>query len=118
MNVAELKELLENMDDGDEVRIAMQPHYPLALHIAGVAAPESMEDRSCQYDDGQCGGLVHLVNDEWHHLSADLDSDHEPVVDDDEGEGLPAGIVWLVAGDQPDMPYAPRAAWESLDRGW
>jgi len=119
MNVAELKELLENMDDGDEVRIAIQPHYPLALHIAGVVAPESEDKREevCQHQGTYfCGGLVHLVNDEWHHNAAHIDSDHEPEVFEDEGDesSLPLGIVWIVAGDSPDQPYAPRSVWANL----
>jgi hypothetical protein len=37
MTVAELIELLEDCDPEAEVRLATQPHYPLAYHLAGIA---------------------------------------------------------------------------------
>ena len=70
MTVAHLIALLSEMNPGDEVRLATQPSYPLAFHIAGVAA---------------------------------LDNE----ADEDE---LEPGVVWIAAGDHPDQPYAPHAA--------
>ena len=72
MTVSQLIELLSEMDPGDEVRIATQPEYPLAFHIAGVAA---------------------------------LDNEDDPGQDE-----LEPGVVWIAAGDHPDQPYAPHAA--------
>ena len=72
MTVSQLIELLSEMDPGDEVRLATQPSYPLAFHIAGVAA---------------------------------LDNE----ADEDE---LEPGVVWIAAGDHPDQPYAPHAAFD------
>ena len=70
MTVSQLIELLSEMDPGDEVRLATQPSYPLAFHIAGVAALDGDED------------------------------EFEP------------GVVWIAAGDHPDQPYAPHAAFD------
>ena len=74
MTVSQLIELLSEMDPGDEVRLATQPSYPLAFHIAGVAA---------------------------------LDNEDDPGQDE-----LEPGVVWIAAGDHPDQPYAPAAAFD------
>lgn len=44
MTVTELKELLEEYPDELEVRIALQPNYPLESNVAGVVALADLED--------------------------------------------------------------------------
>ena len=75
MTVSQLIELLSEMDPGDKVRLATQPVYPLAFHIAGVAALDDEDD-------------------------------------EDDGDEFEPGVVWIAAGDHPDNPYAPAAAFE------
>lgn len=113
MNVRQLIELLSEMNPGDEVRIATQPTYPLAFHIAGVAALDDDVDPGpvCE-----CGAMVEIINQEAHHLDRSLDDDHEPSLDESDEDGLEPGIVWIAAGGHPDHPYAPSAAFEQAQR--
>lgn len=117
MRIHELLSLLEDMDPGDEVRIAYQPSWPLAAHVAGVAtAEDEPETPPC----ARCGGLTEVRDGEAHHLLLRDDEDHEPVPEDDgddgEPSGLEPGVVWIVAGGAPDHPYAPRAAFAAVER--
>lgn len=85
MNVRQLIELLEQADAGQEVRIATQPSYPIATHIAGVydAAKAWYEVETCpEHGLEKCDGC------EW-----DGESDR------------PSPILWLVEGSQLDDPY-------------
>ena len=86
MTVADLMELLENADPEAEVRLAMQPSYPLQHKIRGVVTHE------------------------------DLDLEEALEDDDEDGPDELAGIVWIVEGGQVyDRPYLPGivadAAW-------
>lgn len=84
MKVAELRELLENAADDDEVRVATQPSWPLRLELSHVVTPDDRRSQDVEFED-----------------------DDEPEDDDD-------NVVWLVTGSHPhdESPYAPRALWE------
>lgn len=44
MNVAELRELLDQYDDDAPVRVAYQPSWPLRGHVVGVVAHADLAD--------------------------------------------------------------------------
>lgn len=120
MNVQQLRDLLSQMDPGDEVRIATQPNYPLAFHVAGVATGTGeRNDLWCHACDGQVELRTVYGSLEAHHLNPAEDADHQPELGDDgtPDDGLELGIVWIVTGDHPDQPYAPRAAF-AVAEGW
>ncbi len=113
MIVQELRDLLEDMDAGDELRIAYQPSWPLAAHVAGLATRTSdVVNHPCQH----CGASVHLEGDEAHHLSPAKDDDHEPVLGEVEGEEERVGGRGRLACSRRRARHALRAA-RCLRRG-
>lgn len=86
MNVSQLIERLQDLDPNSEVLLAHQPSWPLQFTVAGVAASDDIAGES------EC--------DDHGHYSCDDCASQEP------------GVVYIVEGDHPDHPYAPRAAWE------
>ncbi|WP_159623365.1 hypothetical protein [Ruania rhizosphaerae] len=82
MTVEELIEKLQECDPGAEVLLAHQPNWPLQFQVGGVASGEDIAGET------EC--------DEHHDYNCDECA--EPV-------------VYLVDGDHPGHPYAPRAAW-------
>jgi hypothetical protein len=89
MDVKSLIALLQEMDADAEVRVASQPSWPLALHVAGVAAQADID-----------------VNDAFDDLEGD------EFVDEDEVRRNAEAIVWIVEGTSVfNAPYAPRGAW-------
>ncbi|MCO5252604.1 MAG: hypothetical protein M9949_14445 [Candidatus Kapabacteria bacterium] len=57
MRVSELKEILENLDDDMEVRVASQPNYPFEYAIDGAVSGAELEL------DG-CDNILYLVEGE------------------------------------------------------
>ncbi len=81
--IRELQDLEEDHEGEDpEVRLAMQPNYPLAFHINGIAALDGSE----------------------------VDEDEEDE-DEDEDEKETIVWIAASEGNCYDHPYAPRAAW-------
>lgn len=93
MLVHELIELLQEADAGQEVRLAFQPHWPLAFQISHTFdAAEAFED-----EDEECM--------------------HKRVVCDIcefDGTCEIEPMFWIVQGDHPDgSPYGvPKGVWE------
>lgn len=112
MNVGELKELLEDVPDGTELRIAHQPNYPLALTVAGVRAPgdDFPEEVPCPYHEDRCIG--HIISEEEADSSyqAGAVCDCEP----DEDPRDRRNLVWIIGINHPydESPYAPRWVFE------
>lgn len=91
MNVGELKEMLEDVDDDLEVRIAAQPSWPLRFTLRSVVTPEAFAEARAQ--------------EAW-DAGVERPDDEEP--DED------ANFLWIVQGDHPsESPYAPRIIWEA-----
>jgi len=91
MLVQELRELLEELNDEWEVRLAHQPTWPLAHHIKGVVKFPDEEE----YDEDE--------------LSV------EELEEIENGEvDIETPIVWIVAcqGNCSDHPYAPKELWD------
>jgi hypothetical protein len=86
MTVQELIDILSGFDSDLEVRIALQPTWPLAATVEAVTEVKPDSD------------------------SDDEELDSESSVD----STSPAPIVWLAAGGMPwsESPYAPRSAWD------
>lgn len=61
MNVAQLKELLEGQDDDAEVRIALQPSWPLRANVANVVAGRDAMDDDDPTDEDDALGIVWIV---------------------------------------------------------
>ena len=49
--IRELQDLEEEYEDDPEVRLAMQPNYPLAFHVFGVVALHGNEDEDEEDED-------------------------------------------------------------------
>lgn len=114
MTVQELRDLLEVLDAGDELRFAYQPSWPLAAKVAGIAVSSGVVDETTKC--GRCGGQVEIDDNANHHVERTLDTEHHPDVEWD-NDALEPGVVWLVAGEAPDdSPYAPRAAFTQAVR--
>lgn len=82
--IGELREMLEQYEDDQPVRIAFQPSWPLAARVAAVSSAEDFEDP----DEGE--------------------------EDNYEREGERGRTVWLAASEgvpYDEHPYAPRGAW-------
>ena len=89
MTVQELIDLLSDFDSDLEVRIALQPTWPLAATVAAITKvrPDSDSD-------------------------SDEELNSESSVDSTEA----APVVWIAAGGMPwsESPYAPREAWTNI----
>lgn len=83
MTVRDLIDRLEDLDPDAEILLAHQPSWPLQFTLAGVAAGEDVAgDVECEeHGDYNCD------------------------------ECADSGVVYLVEGNHPDHPYAPRAVW-------
>ena len=105
MNVSELIELLEDMPEDAEVRIAHQPSWPFQLDIGEVIGCDlskpCADDRACtDCGDTDCG-----------------DPDCNPEINDDDGESNV--VVYIVEAGQhrgESGPYLPGIVAEEL--GW
>lgn len=51
MTVAELMEILESADPEAEVRLAMQPSYPLQHRVRGVVTRDDLESEAVEEED-------------------------------------------------------------------
>lgn len=87
MNVRELIERLDEMDQDAEVWLATQPNWPLQFELAGAtSAAEIAGEQQCdEHGDYSCDDCAAGDN-----------------------------VVYLVEGDHPDQPYAPRGAWQAV----
>jgi len=56
MTVGELREALEDFDEDTEVRLAIQPRYPMQYTVGEVAEVELGEDESRDTECRECGG--------------------------------------------------------------
>jgi len=86
MTVQELIAILEGMNPSAEVRIALQPNYPLLANLEGVTDTQTLKDA--------------MAEDE------DFDEDF------DEDDNLEAAEVYLCAGRSQD--YGSRNYWNHL----
>lgn len=87
MMISELIEQLQDAldNEGDrEVLLATQPSWPLAFEVSGTYVPEAEQmDEPCASHDAEVCGECNL-------------------------EDSP---LWIVQGEHPDNPYAPKDAW-------
>lgn len=90
MKVKQLIRILEDHDGDAEVRLAIQPHYPLAEQVTGACSQEEIRR--------------YMIDEEGNE---EFDENGAPI---DEAEN----VVWIAAtsGGCYDSPYAPRAVWE------
>ena len=101
MTVRELKDLLDDYDDGLEVRLAHQPSYPLESTIAGVASRrECAAEAACENDD--CDGTL-----DEHGRCLRCGEQHEVESGPD--------VVYIAEGRQ--LGYADAKVWAALDNG-
>lgn len=84
MTVQELIDRLAELDPSATVLLAHQPSWPLQYELRGVASSEDIATESTCDDHTAYGCPVCEV----------------------------ASVVYLVEGNHPRHPYAPRAAWE------
>lgn len=96
MTVTELIEALSECDPNAEVLLATQPEYPLAFRIANLNTAADIAAES--------GEEPEVMEPCPEHNDPDC-------MICDGGREEPANIVWIAAGNHPDYPYAPRAAW-------
>ena len=89
MTVAELKEILEDLDDDLEVRTMTQESWPFENSIAGAVQASEIID----YD------------------SDNADASYQPVAGRD-GQPGPPDALYLVEGRQ--LGYGTKAAWASF----
>lgn len=67
MTVYELKQLLDDLDDDAEVRLAHQPSWPFEYSLADVVAIDRDDDeaepthRAIEDDEDECATVVYLV---------------------------------------------------------
>lgn len=101
MNVGQLREMLEDYDDDQPVRVATQPNWPLRLTVSTVKVNEPEMDADTEE------AHMEALRSGNHALAASILAEHN---------GEP--IVWLIAADHPsgdESPYAPR---ELFNAGW
>ena len=84
MTVAELKEELENYDDGQTVRIMSQPNWPFQYSLRGVVSTDDIKSHESEPDEPTEG-------------SKNRDKDGNE-------------IIYLVEGSQKG--YGSKAAWD------
>lgn len=104
--VAQLRDLLDGLDDDTEVRLMSQPSWPFEYSVLGTWTPQPKTD-AC----GECG----LPEESEVHGS---DGDHDMEDGQDfEPNGAPAsGVVYLVEGQQ--LAYGTKGAWDEVERGY
>lgn len=92
MNVQELLDLLADCDPDAEIRIGIQPGYPLRHGVAGVLTQDPGGDDRYGPDDQ----------------------------DEDDPGDVTEGFVWILANEgppsYPENPYANRTLWELAER--
>lgn len=86
MNVQDLIERLSELDPEAPILLAHQPSWPLQFTLRGVATSQDIANGS------ECEEHGHY--------------------DCDKCAAVEEPVVYLVEGNHPDHPYAPRAAWE------
>lgn len=106
MKVGELKTLLEDYEDDQEILIAYQPSWPLAVNIAHVS---SFGDRERECPDHE-GYLIDHDPECVENNTPDDDDEDSPLADEK--------VLWIVGGNHPysRSPYAPRWLWGG--EGW
>jgi hypothetical protein len=114
--VGELRDMLSDYDDDTQVRVAIQPSYPLACAIVGIAEVGSGEE-----DDPEDGdwnrGENESVDEYLLRLKSLEDAPAADVIADlvageTARENTPA-VVWIATEQvgSSEHPYAPQAAW-------
>lgn len=84
--VRELIDRLEECDPDATVLLAHQQAWPLQFDVLGVAEASEFRSEACAaHGERGC---------------------------DDCDEVAETEVVWIVQGEHPDSPYAPRAAWD------
>ena len=84
MKVHELRALLAEYDDDDEILVATQPNYPITVELIGVTDSRKLAE------------------------SVNLD-DHDVI-----GSEKPINVWLVTGSSPYDQPYAPRACWEAV----
>lgn len=96
MTVADLMELLEDMPEDAEIRIAHQPTWPLREILAAVVDGKDLSPNNPRTRPAK---------------DAQADEDEE-----EDGDGT-ENVVWLVADGHPphpESPYASKRLWERI----
>lgn len=101
MNVRELKQILDDLDDDTEVRIAHQPSWPFEYSISEVVESSSNDD---DIEDVENALKTDLTDDEKEEANAELQRLEEENVT----------IVYIAEGTQ--IGYLPGAVTKQL--GW
>jgi len=106
MNVGELKMLLEDMDDDMEVRLAMQPNYPMEYTIGDVVEV-NLNDKTTEIQELR----EELENTEDAEEKSQLESD---IMDLEQDQDDKEYIVYLSESSQTG--YLPGIV--SRELGW
>lgn len=101
MKVKELLELLEEVDENAEVRIAYQPNYPLQVSVSCVTDLTENSDGVCL----GCGAGVTPGHDK-----CDCDPSELSEVSEEDR------VVWIASGAPTSSGYAPSEAWDGRDQ--
>lgn len=97
MNVRDLIAELSSMDPDADVRVAVQPSYPMEADFLGVTVTTYTQPTGCK----DC-------NHGWHAYGTDCPTIAEPITTDAEGCDCPGDFddddkdtagVWLIIGD-------------------
>lgn len=78
MTVAELKEELERFDDNDQVKIAIQPSWPMRARIENICKEDTKDGEEICWiavSDGQDYGAKRIMWSGWDIFPEDEDED-------------------------------------------
>lgn len=114
MTVGELRELLEDLDDGVEVRLQTQPHYPLEYRVAGAALASAVREDAAREREDEAAeeDCVHVPGVEKSTLRAGRCTECSYEVP---GTTPPAPeVLYLLEGGQ--VGYGTKRAWDDRVR--
>lgn len=112
MTVNELIEMLEEMPEDAEVRLAIQPSWPFQHDIDTVALDEGHEHSPSDLMSGD--GTWYCEDPKG---ECDMEWDEEPTEEELEAEKSGKPIVYIAEGGQnSDAPYLPGSAKKVI--GW
>ncbi len=111
MLVKELLELLEDVDENVEVRIAYQPNYPLQVGIAQVTDLT----KGSENNTGLCLKCDGYVNEAAARRDGINDEDEADMCECDNDVRDENKVVWIATGSPTASGYAPDEAWDGSD---
>lgn len=116
MKVSELMDALRSVDGDTDIRVAVQPSYPMEASLVGVVLPDAALDDDDECDVPDCYDARSNHPGGGACVAKDLDTDEPCQCTGWVREADVAG-PWLVISDQHSYGVS-RDLWDRAERGW